>query len=216
MKRASHVRRLVVGILVATATFISGCTLLGGVQSTPTAYFLLTAATDRPAESEPRPLTGLVVGIGPVTVPDYLDRPQIVTRFSENRLMTDDFALWAEPFKTNVSRVVAENVAFLSAADDVLLFPWRTSLRVDRQVAIDVIHFERKVNGPVILSAQWTIDGAGGQEGHSICKETIVEAVAGGGYDSMAAAMSRALEALSHRIVCGLSNLHEGCCGTEP
>ena len=43
---------------------------------------------------------GTTIGVLPVAMPDYLDRPQIVTRASENKIKIDEFSRWAEPLMT--------------------------------------------------------------------------------------------------------------------
>ena len=60
---------------------------------------------------------GPVIGVGPITVPKYLDRPQIVTRSGRNQLALGEFDRWAEPLQDNVLRVLAENLAFLIPTD---------------------------------------------------------------------------------------------------
>ena len=48
------------------------------------------------------------IGVGPVTVPDYLDRPQIATRSSSSSLQFSEFDRWAEPLEKNLMRVLAD------------------------------------------------------------------------------------------------------------
>ena len=56
---------------------------------------------------------GTTIGVFPVAMPDYLDRPQIVTRVSENEIKLDEFSRWAEPLKENFYSVLVENLSTL-------------------------------------------------------------------------------------------------------
>jgi uncharacterized lipoprotein YmbA len=53
------------------------------------------------------------VGVGPVTVPAAVDRPQIVLRVDANRVALQEQSRWAEPLKESIPRVVASNLAVL-------------------------------------------------------------------------------------------------------
>ena len=84
---------------------------LGACASTPSRFYILntlTASETIPATAAAR---GPVIGVGPITFPKYLDRPQIVTRASRHQLTLGEFDRWAEPLQDNVSRVLAENLA---------------------------------------------------------------------------------------------------------
>jgi len=54
--------------------------------------------------AEPRP------GVGPVTLPPYLDRSQIVMSDRANELNLAEFDQWAESLQTNFTRVLGENL----------------------------------------------------------------------------------------------------------
>ena len=54
---------------------------------------------------------GVAVGVGPVEFPQYLDRPQIITRDGVHRLQVSDAHLWAEPVKNSAPRVLVVTIA---------------------------------------------------------------------------------------------------------
>jgi uncharacterized lipoprotein YmbA len=53
------------------------------------------------------------IGINPIVVPAYLDRPQIVTRIGANELEMAKFHCWAEPMEDSLGRVLAEDLSNL-------------------------------------------------------------------------------------------------------
>ena len=175
--------------------------MLGGCTSTPsTTFYVLTplpsADTAKPGAAAAR---GLVVGVGPVTLPTYLDRPQIVMRASRAKLNLGEFDQWAASLQTNVSSVLAENLAFLIPTDHIVVFPWPRSTTVDYQVMVDVARFDGEMGGEVILTARWRIVGTDGKE--RMMQNSRFSASAGAqNYEATVNAMSRMLEELSRDI----------------
>ena len=51
-----------------------------------------------------------ILGLGPVTIPDYLDRPQIVLRTSRNELVLSENSRWAGSLANDSVRVLEENL----------------------------------------------------------------------------------------------------------
>ena len=99
---------------------------LAGCASTPPTQFYVLPSL---AGSDTAPLSAadsrdLTIGVGPVTLPPYLDRPQIVTNTSRAKLTLAEFDQWAAPLHDIFSRALAENLALLIPTDRVLLHPW--------------------------------------------------------------------------------------------
>ncbi|WP_423767378.1 PqiC family protein [Burkholderia aenigmatica] len=99
---------------------IAAAGLLGGCGSSPKASFY-TLAPDATLASTGNTAPVRVV-IGPVTVPDLIDRPQIVTRAAGSRVDIDEFARWAEPLKTDIARVIAADLGRLLGSAQVNVF----------------------------------------------------------------------------------------------
>jgi uncharacterized lipoprotein YmbA len=134
---------------------------LGGCgTSAPTRFYVLSPM---PASQEGSQVVlderCLAIGIGPVTLPQYLERPQIVTRVSSNEMQLADFDQWAEPLKDNFTRVLAENLSALLCADAMAVFPWSGSTPVDYQVQVEVIRLDGAPGGEAALTARWAIMG---------------------------------------------------------
>src|SRR5512135_611942 len=51
------------------------------------------------------------VAVGPVHVPETVDRPQMVVNTSLNEVRIDEFNRWASPLQSEIARTVAENLA---------------------------------------------------------------------------------------------------------
>jgi uncharacterized lipoprotein YmbA len=97
------------------------------------------------------------LGLGPIELPGYLDRLQIATRTSTNRLSYSEFDRWAAPLAESFSRVLAQNISHLLNPARVIQFPWQNSDTPDFQVKIEVLQFEANSNQQAWLTARWTV-----------------------------------------------------------
>jgi uncharacterized lipoprotein YmbA len=139
------------------------------------------------------------VGVGPVGLPDYLQRPEIVTRQGEGEVMLAEFHRWAEPLDETVARVLVDNLSNLLPNADLLSYPWNRTTPVDYRITVDVTSFEQQPKGEVLLAATWSLrDG----EGKVLRKEEnmITAEVSGEGYKAIISAMNAALAELSEEI----------------
>jgi uncharacterized lipoprotein YmbA len=144
--------------------------------------------------------SGPAIGVGPIKLPEHLDRPQIVTRTSRNALQLAEFDRWAGSLKGDFSRVLAENLSILLFTDRVSLYPWRRSVPIEYQVVVDVTRFDGELGGNAWLIARWTVFRGRDKEALFMEKSGISEPSGAGGYEAMIAAQSRALAHLSREI----------------
>ena len=79
-------------ILLTTVMVLCGC--LG--RSPQTKFYLLHSVDSPEATGVVKAKEGLRIGVGPVALSEYLDRPQIVTQTSKSELRVDQFKQWAE------------------------------------------------------------------------------------------------------------------------
>jgi hypothetical protein len=186
--------------LVAALLGLEGCT------STPSRFYILNTM----AASETMPATaaerGPVIGVGPITFPKYLDRPQIVSRASRNQLTLGEFDRWAEPLQENFSSVLAENLALLIPSDQILLNPWPGSATLDYQVRVDVRHFDGWLGGESTLLARWSLlDRA--EQVHLSRKVHLRVPTGGHDFEAMVVAMNQMIETLSRDIAAAIQHL---------
>jgi hypothetical protein len=180
-------------LAAAVLLVVAGCS-----QSPPTEFYTLSSMQLPPGGlSTPK----TVVGVGPVTLPDYLDRPQIVTRASGNRVMLADFDSWIEPINSMFTRVLVQNLSVLLASDNVMSLPQRRATPLDYQVEVDVTRFDADATGRAVLDSRWRVYGEGGERLIEEGRSTIVEsAVEPSDYEAVVASMSKALAQMSRAI----------------
>jgi uncharacterized lipoprotein YmbA len=172
--------------------FLAGC----GVTR-PARFYILT-----PVEfSSETTVPGPALGIGPVDFPAYLDRPEIAHRSGDNQLHFADSDRWAEPLKTAFSRTLAENLSVMLPTDQVSLYPWARTTRVDYQISVDVLRFDADASGTVVLVAGWEIIHPDDSKVISRGRHSYSETAGGMIYPAIVAAQSRAIERLAQDIV---------------
>jgi uncharacterized protein len=195
------VSRLVAILIVFAA--LGGC---GG--SKPANFYVLYSLQDQgagvsPAASE----NGIAVGVGPVRIPDYLDRPQMATRSTLSHLQFAEFDKWSESLEKNLTRVIADNLAVLIPSDRVSIYPWQKSMMIQLQVTLDVTQLDHTPDGKVILGARWNVFRGEGDKLLMMKRSTFKVPVESSGYDGIASAESRAVEALSREIAAAVKSL---------
>ena len=143
---------LIVSMLVLTGCLSSFTT----PQPDRTRYYTLTAKVE--AESAGNPgLDDMILGVGPVRVPGYLDRDQLVTRVSESRFDVSDNDRWIEPLDENLSRVLAQDLYALLKSDRIFRYPWPNGRFITHQIDIEVLRFEATAANEAQLSARWAV-----------------------------------------------------------
>ena len=153
-----------------------------------------------PGEATSAPARELAVAVGEVTLPEYLNRPQLVIREGSNRVTVADFDNWVEPLQGLFARTLTENLSILLGTDNVLTLPQRRPFRPDYQVEVDVARFDVDAGGNAVLDARWWLLGARGEKVLHSARTTLVEPVPTAERAAAAGALSRALGTLSREI----------------
>jgi uncharacterized lipoprotein YmbA len=178
------------------AALLAACSL-GGTSPEPSFY---TLASEAPPPAAASAATYLVV-VGPVTIPEVVDRPQIVTRTAANRVELHEQARWAAPLRTEIPRVIADALAKRLSGARTATSGQRASGAPDVRVLIDVQRFDSSGEGATV-QATWTVrtkEGTNPLSGRSLVTEP-----AGAGYDAMVAAHSRALGKIADEIAAAI------------
>ena len=209
---------------IATLVPLLLATLGAGCSSRPSQLYLLNSLAPSPqspmaaqagitskdsGSSRPAGMStgasGPLVGVA-VTVPEYLDRLDIVERTGANEVKPIQSAQWGESLAVAATRAVAENLIALLPSDDVIMLPSRSRRSFEYQVNLDLTRFESDSQGRSTVAGRWSISDREGTEratGRVLRSEPAERA----GYDAMAAAMSRNLAAVSADIADALQRL---------
>ncbi|MCT4534664.1 membrane integrity-associated transporter subunit PqiC [Halodesulfovibrio sp.] len=185
-------------LLAGFCMMLTGC----GKGSPPSSYYILTSSSQM--TSAIQPIEDISVGVGPVSIPGYLDRSQIVTTTGSNSITIHEYQRWGNSFKAQVEETLAENISILLQTPQVTVFPWERALRPKYQVFLTIRKFEGEATGNVTLDAIWQI--ANVRTDKSLLTRRFMQSfpVAGNNMSAYVQTQSNALDALSKEIVKGL------------
>jgi len=194
-------RRIGMAVVSVSAWLASGCSVLAPQQDV-SRYFVLTPVVETSAVGAAPAADGtrLTLGVGPVIVPAYLDRLEIVRRSGQNQLILSSTGVWGEPLDRNVQGVVSANLVRLLGDVEVVPYPSFTATGIDRQISIAILRLDADEHDTVSLDARWTIQRLAGKAPAEVRESHIVQQAADGSTASMVAAMSQAVGALSQEI----------------
>lgn len=139
------------------------------------------------------------VFVGPVAVPEGVDRSQMVLRTGRNEVDVSDDFRWAEPLRSAVPRVIAETLSRELGSSRVLSSRMAAGTPVDYRVAIEVQRFDSSLGDGATIDALWTVTAAAGartRNGRSVEHEPATSRDPG----AVAAAHGRALERVARAI----------------
>ncbi len=151
-KLIPRLKRFRLGELLPILMLLGGC----AGRSPPTEFFMLEPERHALSDGAGRQ-PGPVIAVGPIRVPDYLDRPQIVTAKGGNAYSIDDRHRWAERLDDNIARVLARDIEALTPTRQVWTGASERGPAADFRVAVSILEFHVEPDGQALLTAQWTI-----------------------------------------------------------
>jgi uncharacterized lipoprotein YmbA len=181
--------------------------LLACSCSTPTDHFY-TLIGDAPAATA-EGNNGPSVLIASITLPEAVDRSELVLRKGPNRVAVMDTRRWAESLKSAIPRVLANDLAPLldnaavSTAEDNL------GQSAKYQLRLDVTRFDINLGGTEAIDVAWVIRRTSGAPEVS-GKAALRVAARGGEFEDAVAAQSQALAQLSNEIAKQIKGLEKG------
>ncbi|MBW2571139.1 MAG: membrane integrity-associated transporter subunit PqiC [Deltaproteobacteria bacterium] len=192
-------------ILMFSLSILGGCL---PKPSAPTKLYILSPLAGPAVEMHNKTdEIFMTIGVGPVHLPEYLDRPEIVTRINPNELKLAEFDIWAEPLQVNFTRVLIENISRLLSTEPVAVFPWEAFPQVDFQIDVELVRLDGDIAGKAFLTAQWSILNSSNKSILFSKKSQYTKSVDGTDYSALVAAQSRMIGALSHDIAEAIKSL---------
>lgn len=199
---------LSLGLAAALALIACGCSVLPP-QKDQTRYFVLTPISS-PTQSISADISNesrmVTVGLGPISLPPYLERPEVITRLNDSEFSVSETDRWGESLDSNVSRVLGQDLSSASPRIDVVPFPWGKKTQIDYRVSVEFLRLERVAKGKVEVQANWTIR-------HGIDRKivrkgtTVVSAASGNDQVSASAELSDGVAEVAHNIAQVLDGL---------
>ncbi|MBT3827012.1 MAG: membrane integrity-associated transporter subunit PqiC [Nitrosomonadales bacterium] len=187
--------------LMFVTFLIFGC----AKNSKPIEYYMLDASVGISSNKSLELDKGPLIGLGPIRLPEYLDRPQMVVAVSENKYKLIESHRWAEKLDQNISLALFRALPGQLGTDRMIRYPWPQRPGVDYQIKIDILELNIDPTGQSRLVAQWSIKSKDktllNKRSSFIAKASTTDV------DKMVQAQSECLTKLGQEIVSNLKPL---------
>jgi uncharacterized lipoprotein YmbA len=179
-------------LLLFVSLLVTGC---GSKQE----YYRLSAEAPAVQTGE----SSLSIGVGPVSLPGYIDRSELVFQNGPNEFQIPPNVSWAGSLRDNVAAVLARDLQQTLRAREVVTMPWPAGASPHRRVALDIRQFHGISGSEAILEASWRIENENG-ETLSRNSGTFHEPINGDGYAAVVSAESRLLAQCAAAVAAAL------------
>lgn len=180
---------------------------LGACSTTPPPkFYSLPGATTAAGSTSDGP--GLRVG--PFLFPDYLRRPNIITRPTNGQLDIAEFERWAGSLENDFLRVLGSQLGTALGTGRVSTYPAEARFEPDYIVTGQIVTFDGSLSGAVTLDVHWIVTSANDDTVLVAQRSVIVESVGGSDYPSLVDAHTRAVQRLSAEIEVQLRRAKSG------
>ena len=171
-------------------------------SSTRSQYYVLDSiAAQKPAVEAASSLSLSSIAITQLEIPNYLDRPHMVSRDAGNQLQIAEYDQWGGRLRDNIARTLADDLAARLPHVTVSAAPMPGSMDAEVQLLVDIRQFERLHDGRVHLKLQWHVRHAQQEKMQSHLEHLQSEqSIGAGDYDAIAAAMSQLLAQLAENM----------------
>lgn len=198
MKRT--LMRILIPVMLLSVVF--GCR---SVTPSVNHYVLNSMAVgERPSGTVDEPRSR-IVAVGPIQLPGYVNRLQMVMRNGSNELEISEFHRWADYPDRLVQQVLEDNLQVLLPRARVVGYPLPAGLKPDFTVTVRFGELIGTADKKTRLRATWTVRSEGQPATERSGQTRISEPISATGFKTLAAAHSRALEKLCREIALAIN-----------
>lgn len=142
--------------IIGSGLLLSAC--FGG-RTPDSSFYILSTGKDVSVVSQQK----ISVGVLPVKVPDFLDRPQIVLNETHTELSVSELNRWSEPLSQVTQRALTENLQkrFPNAYVQPKGYDDQTFQRL---IHVSIIQMTGELGKEASLSVWWRIQNMNGKE----------------------------------------------------
>lgn len=138
------------------------------------------------------------IGVGPLSIPRLLNRPQIITRKNTSEIDMAEMHQWGGSYKEELMQVMLDNLSSLLKTEKIEEYPWKFSFKPHYQVRIDIERFDGQMGKNVVLKARWRL--LKNNKEILVKRAVITTPVAGNSYNHYVKAQSQTLAVFSRKI----------------
>ncbi len=177
---------------------LTSVVLLAACSNGSKSFYVLTADGPTPSGG------GIGIGVGPVTLAEYIDRPNLVMAESANELSVAENHRWAGDLAASITRVTAANLGRQFNTGNVRSYPWQSDDGIRYQITLDIRQFHGGADGYAVIEVGWRAYSLPDRKIKASRTFVDREPLAADGYQPLVAAQSRLLSRLAEDIAKGL------------
>jgi uncharacterized lipoprotein YmbA len=186
--------------------FVALAIIYGCASTPPPKFYSLAAAPGAAATVSDGP--GLRIGI--FLFPDYLRRPNIVTRAGGGQIEVAEFDRWAGSLENDFLLVLGSQLGAGLGTSRVSVYPAESRFKPDYVITGEIVSFDGALGGEVTLDVHWVVTETGGEQTVSAKRSAIMESAGDATYPSLVEAHLRAVKRLSAEIEAEVRRLQSG------
>ena len=183
-------------VLAAVALLLGGC-----ASSVPQHFYVLGSAPQNALATAPLAAT---VMISALTIPEMVDRPQLVLRSGPSQVTVRDNDRWAESLRAGIMRVLAADMSMQLGGATVLVNSDRSGIKPAATVGVDIQRFESSLDAGVDIDAAWSVRAGSGAP---LSGTVRLHEAGGPTLDATVAAHNVALARLAHVLAAAVQQV---------
>lgn len=174
--------------------------LLSACSSEPTVYHTLSLASATPVVNN----NIRSLGVGPVKLPDLLDREGMVIRHNATSAEVSDTHLWGGQLEDELLSALTQHLQDALPSTQVLQIPWEVSQTPQYQVVVRLDQFDGIPGQQVVLRGLWQLQN--GSDGRILSSHPVMlqRKPAKPGINGLVEAQSLLVAELASQILHGL------------
>jgi uncharacterized lipoprotein YmbA len=184
--------------MISRFSLLIALVLLAGCASGSKSFYVLTAEGPAPTGG------GVGLGVGPVTLAEYIDRASLVIAEAPNQLAVAENHRWAGDLSAAVARITATNLGRRLHTGNVRTYPWNNDGEIRYQITLDIRQLHGGNDGYAVIEAGWRAYSLPDRKLKSSRSFVDREALETDGYQALVAAQSRLLSRLAADIATAL------------
>ncbi len=179
-------------------------TLLGACSSSPASRYYTLQETV--IDSTVSPTRDVSLRVGPIYMPRYLNRPQMVTRGKDNQMNVAEYDRWIEPLERGFTRVLTVNISKELGSDWVHEFGIgnEASEITTLRVIGTVTRFDVDADQLATLSMQWALSDVNVKTVYYVTRSTTTQQASSSSYSDHAEALSNLLAEIAKEITAAI------------
>ncbi len=195
MKKSKEVLRGTRGLMSVALMLVLYGIAAGCMRSKPSRFYTLREVLPESAniDTAKAVMGKVVLGVGPISVPSYLDRTKIVTRVDTAEVKVAEYSRWAGSVPDRIEDIIEENLTKLCPAVEVRKYTFRTRSTLTHYVQIDLTDLIADADGKVVLNARYVIFSIDNKVKPVRKEVSLHKQVKTGDYNGMVFAMSELL-----------------------